>query len=129
MEPLHIDETLSSPAVQAVAEESVGRINLSGKSYPENAAAFYSPLFEWTEQFLLENADAPLAVEIEMLYLNSSSSKIFMNLFEMLDEAAASGAAVSVRWLYDPENETAQEIGAEFQEDVDRLHIELVEKR
>ena len=41
-----------------------------------------------------------------------------MMLMDRLDAAAANGASVDVFWYYDPEDDTMQELGEEFGEDL-----------
>ena len=67
-----------------------------------------------------------LTVNIEMIYFNSSSSKVLMNLFDMLDEKAAAGIKIVINWLYDEENDIALEYGEEFLEDLEDATFNLV---
>ena len=41
-----------------------------------------------------------------------------MMLMDRLDAAAANGASVDVFWYYNPEDDTMQELGEEFGEDL-----------
>jgi SiaC family regulatory phosphoprotein len=47
-------------------------------------------------------------------------------LMDKLDAAAAKGAAVDVHWFYDEEDDTMQELGEEFGEDLEnaKFHLE-----
>ena len=119
-----IAATKSSPAIDF--SPAAGLLRIRGESYPENCSLFYQPLFERLRGHLVAAPRCPLLVEMEIVYFNSSSSKAFMDFFDLLDEAAASGTPVSVDWRYHEENETAQECGEEFQEDVEHLHFRLV---
>ena len=44
-----------------------------------------------------------------------------MMLMDKLDAAAANGASIDVFWYYDPEDDTMQELGEEFGEDLGRM--------
>ncbi len=64
--------------------------------------------------------------DFELIYLNSSSAKAIMMLMDKLDAAAKKGAAVDVYWYYDQEDDTMQELGGEFGEDLEnaKFHLE-----
>ena len=64
--------------------------------------------------------------DFELIYLNSSSAKAVMMLMDKLDAAAKNGAAVDVYWYYDKEDDTMQELGEEFGEDLEnaKFHLE-----
>jgi hypothetical protein len=124
MEPYIIERTKSSPQVEI--DPGRGVVNIQGESFPENAAKFYEPVFEKLEEVLSNLGEGQaLNVAIELNYFNSSSSKILLDLFERLEEATEEGGTISVRWFYHPENETIQECGEEFQEDVQDLDFQL----
>jgi len=50
-----------------------------------------------------------------------------MMLMDKLEEAAASGAAVDVFWFYDRDDDTMQELGEEFGEDLIKAKFHLEE--
>jgi hypothetical protein len=111
---LQIHGTTSAPAVRA--DRSKGVLEMRGDSYPENSFEFFKPIVGWVETYLAEN-DAALRLELFLLYLNTSSVKAMMDIFDMLEEAHQGGREVSVRWHYDAENERIAELAEEFKED------------
>lgn len=115
MENLFIAATVTSPEVDFRFDENV--LSLRGESYPENAAAFYTPIFERLNAWLGDCAPALITVEVTLTYFNSSSTKMLFGLFDALDQAAASGKRVLVNWYRDEEDETIQEFGEELQTD------------
>ncbi len=117
--------TKSSPAIDFDPE--TGLLCIRGESYPEHCARFYEPMFAWLRHYLAGSGSAPVELEMEIIYFNSSSSKTFMDLFDLLDTAAARGRRVAVRWRYHAENETAFECGEEFREDV--AHVRFLLER
>ena len=124
MERLFIEATKSSPMVRFDAE--AGLLEITGKSYPENASKFYAPIFTWVQEYLPNALEHPTRMDLEIVYLNSSSSKIFLNLFDLLDEAAKNGAEVEINWRYHEENETALECGEEFADELRTARFNLV---
>ncbi|WP_027184707.1 DUF1987 domain-containing protein [Desulfovibrio inopinatus] len=122
MQDLVIQPTKSSPEVVFIAAD--GRLSLRGESYPEHAVKFYEPVLQWISSYLATES-APLQLTMDIVYFNSSSSKILMNLFDMLEDAAADGKDVHVVWRYHEENEIAEECGEEFKEETQFLRFEL----
>lgn len=123
-----VEATRSTPYINLDIES--GTAMLKGSSYPENASQFYQPFFDGMEQAIQEmgtGTPASFSLELEIIYLNSSSSKVFMMLFDMLDEAAAKGLQTSITWRYHPENESAHECGEEFKEDLQHVPFTMLE--
>ena len=125
METLMIAATKSSPYICFDPQRHL--LEIKGESYPENFAAFYKPLFTLLQEYLASEGSEPFEVNLEIIYFNSSSSKVFMNLFEMLDASAEEGRKIVVNWRYHEENDTALECGEEFMEDINAIEFNLVE--
>jgi len=124
MENLHIESTKYTPEINLDAEK--GLIQIKGKSYPENTFEFYAPVIEWVKKYF-ENPKEETIVEMEIIYFNSSSSKLFFDLFDILDEKKDEHKII-IKWIYDKENENAEEAGADFIEDFEDLDIRLIMK-
>lgn len=120
-----VQATTSSPRIEFDPESKT--FEIAGESYPENCWAFYSPMFEWLESYFENLAGEQMEINMEILYFNSSSSKTFMDFFEMLDDQAEQGRNIVVNWRYHEENESAMECGEEFMEDVSNIKFNLVE--
>lgn len=119
MQPLTIAPRKDSPAIRFDPES--GELAIVGDSYPENAAAFYEPVFEWIEAFLATVGDRRVTLNLQLTYINSSSSKIMLNLLDLLDETVQQGASIEVNWRYHAGNQTLLECGEEFAEDLEVL--------
>ncbi len=124
MENLKLEATKYTPEISL---ESSGVISMVGKSYPENTFEFYSPIIEWVEAYFDGSAADTTVVNMEILYFNSSSSKLFFDFFDLLEEASANHT-IEINWIYDEENESALEAGQDFIEDFEALKINLVKK-
>ena len=112
---IRIDPTDRSPAVEFDFDGR--RLSISGESYPEDAAAFYGPLLRSLSEFLRDLGGADLTLDIRMVYFNSSSAKAMMNLFQMLESAAAAGSAITINWRYQADDDIMEEFGQDFSED------------
>jgi hypothetical protein len=126
MQALEISASKSSPAISFDAQTNI--LAVSGESYPENTAQFYEPVFEWIEEYIEKLEDQQVIVNMELIYFNSSSSKVLMDIFDILEEACDEGKNIVLNWIYDEDNDAALEYGEEFAEDIEALTFNLVEK-
>lgn len=114
MKDLNLSGTQSTPSI--LTDYKSGVLRMGGDSYPENSFELFGPVLEWVETYLKESAE-PLRIELELLYLNTSSVKAVMEIFDLLEAAHRKGRAVSVEWFYDTRNERVGELAEEFKED------------
>jgi hypothetical protein len=114
MDNLKIEGTQSTPAI--VCNYTDGIVEMHGDSYPENSFELFSPVINWIETFLAEN-ERGLLLRLYLLYLNTSSVKAMMDIFDMLEDAHGNGRNVAVTWYYDEQNERVAELAEEFRED------------
>ena len=123
MEKLEIDATDRSPAI--AFDFAAHHLKISGESYPEDVTAFYNPVFEALDAYLGDLGEGGCRFDFELIYFNSSSAKAIMMLMAKLDEAAEAGATVEVHWYYDEEDDTMEELGEEFGEDLEHATFHL----
>lgn len=123
MQNLEIPATARTPAVKFDFGQS--HLKLVGESYPEDVTEFYNPIFASLDAYLAALGDGKCRFDFELIYLNSSSAKAIMMLMDKLDAAAANGATVDVYWYYDKEDDTMQELGEEFGEDLASAEFHL----
>jgi hypothetical protein len=123
---LLISSTETTPEVNFYASQN--KALMRGESYPENAAEFYARVIEWLTNYV-ENMkeDDLFDFLLHLTYFNSSSSKVLLDIFDLLDEAGENGNKIVIHWLYDKGNETLQEYGEEFQEDFENVEFLLEE--
>jgi hypothetical protein len=100
-------------------------LKLIGESYPEDVTDFYNPVFAALDQYLAGLGSGRCRFDFELIYLNSSSAKAIMMLMDKLEQAAANGAKIDVFWFYDQEDDTMQELGEEFGEDLSSAGFHL----
>ncbi len=114
MSDLFIDGTRSTPTIRGDWQSGV--LAMQGDSYPENSYELFSQVTDWVRLFLAEH-QRPLTVELRLVYLNTSSIKALMDIFDLLEEAHRSNRTVSVSWYYNRDNERVGELAEEFRED------------
>ena len=124
MENLKLEATKYTPEINL---DINGTVSLRGKSYPENTFEFYSPMMKWLEKYFETIPAEKTIVNMEIIYFNSSSSKLFFDFFDLLEENSSDNT-IEINWIYDSENESAEEAGKDFIEDFEDLNIKLVTK-
>jgi len=114
MNDLNIQGTQSTPAIRT--DRAAGLVSIAGDSYPENSFEFFGRLIDWVETYLKAGSES-LRLKLRLVYMNTSSVKAMMDIFDLLEEAHGKGRPVSVDWYYDPRNERVLDVADEFRED------------
>lgn len=124
MNKLIIEKTYSTPYINFDPDN--GKLMISGESFPENASRFYTPVLQWIEDYINYVDVQKVEFNFEIKYFNSSTSKVFLNIFDLLEEALEEGKDIAVNWKCHKENESAIECGEEFKEDLDKLPFNII---
>ncbi|WP_027996301.1 biofilm regulation phosphoprotein SiaC [Simplicispira psychrophila] len=111
---LTIAGSQSTPSI--AGDWALGLLRMQGDSYPENSFEFFGPIIDWLERFL-QKTSAPLRLELRLVYMNTSSVKAMMDIFDLLEEAHQQHRQVCVDWYYDSRNERVMSLADEFRED------------
>lgn len=124
MNELILNGSKQTPYVNFNAQ--TGKLELSGRSIPENSFEFYNPLLEWlTEYSSVAMPQTDIRVYLE--YFNTSSSKYILEVLKRLkDVNELEGKKVSVEWCYDADDDEMLETGEDY-EDVTGLHFNYTE--
>ena len=126
MKTLTVEASKYTPAIELNAEAN--RLSIKGKSYPENTFDFYAPVITWLQEYFEQGTLAKTTLDMDIIYFNSSSSKLFFDLFDLLEEAQTDGKEITVNWYYDAENESAEEAGEDFKEDFEEMDFNIIKK-
>ena len=125
MQNFIIPATRQTPAIELLVAEH--RLRIAGEAYPENAVSFFEPVLKAVADYVaLPNSEA-FEVEFELRYLNSAATKMVFKLAGLLEQAAAKGRQVHVRFLTLEDDEILQELGADMKADYTWLDFEFVE--
>lgn len=114
MHTLNIPKSVSTPSIHF--DKAAETLIISGESYPENSFEFYAPVSDAIKKHLA--AENGLKMEINLSYMNSSTTKCILDLLDMLEEAHQNGSKVSITWRYDIENPRSLDLAEEFKEDI-----------
>ena len=123
MERIKIRGGERTPEIDFDFQRNLFRI--AGESYPENVAEFYAGHVEEFATHLSELRGVCLKFTFELIYFNSSSARVIMELLDMLEKAASEGNQVEIHWSYAKEDDYMQEIGEEFSEDLKQAEFVL----
>jgi hypothetical protein len=125
MRNLFIAATRNAPAVELLVTEH--RLRIAGEAYPDNALSFFEPVHKALADYLAVGHSEPFEAEFELRYLNSAATMMVFKLAGLLDQAAAKGRPVRLRFLILADDEILRDLGAEMKEDYSWLDFEFVE--
>lgn len=110
-----IESTKSTPYLEFINEKR--KLIFKGESYPENAYNFYEPIYKLIDE-CFNNFDE-LTIDFQLSYINTSSIKCLMILFDKLNENYGRGKNVIINWYYDEDNGFDYDMGQDFSLDID----------
>jgi len=124
MENITIEASERTPGVLFDFSQNI--FCLKGESYPEDVTAFYGSILEGLEAHLEAQNGATIQFTFDLIYFNSSTAKVVMGLFDLLDEAAEEND-VTVTWNFEEDDDNMEEMGEEFGEDLEKAKFILKE--
>jgi hypothetical protein len=90
------------------------KLELVGRSIPENPELIFRRLEEWiVSHFEKNNA---LLVNIQLEYINSGSSKYLYEVLKRLTSYSRGGKNVKIKWLYEEDDEAMLELGEHYRD-------------
>lgn len=125
MENINIIGTDDTPEIAFDALNTT--LNIKGNSYPENTFEFYNPILDWVKDYLEQTDHRQLTVNINLLYINSSSSKVLFNFFNLLEGFVGKGKEITVNWHYETDDIDSFEEGEDFKMMTEDLQFNIVE--
>lgn len=108
---LNIAATDRTPEI--ILSSQPAKLSIKGESYPEDVSAFYGQVIQAVNS-LVESPAGELTVEIQLIYINSSSIKAIFRIFEGFEEYRKKNQNVSIQWLADEDDDIMQELGEDF---------------
>ena len=116
METLRIEATDDSP--QVLLDQEDKQFEISGKSLPEDVVDFYQPVMDWLKEYR-KKPNARTEFNLKMIYFNTASSKLIMDILMIFEELVEEGHEVVIRWHSMQSDEDMQEAGKEYEEMLD----------
>ncbi len=118
MQAIRIEGTDDTPKVILDIESDEPKMEISGRSLPEDVVAFYDPILEWLDEY----SESPLektVLDIKLEYFNTASSKLILDILLKLEDLAEDDHDVLVRWFYPDDDEDMEEAGEEYEDIVE----------
>lgn len=103
--------TEDTPAVVLYSETN--NFSISGRSLPEDAAAFYEPIISWIKSYAL-NPNKVTSLHICLDYFNSTSAKQLLLILLVLEDMAKAGHEANIVWQYNTGDELILARGKEL---------------
>jgi len=120
---LVIPPTESTPKVDC--NSASGKFSLEGKSYAENAHAFYDPIVAWLNEVYLPAPAPHTHFDIRLEYYNTSSTFALLGVLRKMEELLEKGSVVTVNWHYHELDTDVEETGMDIR-NLSKLNVELV---
>ncbi|MBN2749149.1 MAG: DUF1987 domain-containing protein [Bacteroidales bacterium] len=111
MDVLSIKGTRETPEI--LLNKDKGIFEIKGKSLPEDVKEFYNPVLRWFENYLL-NPNQQTVLKVKMDYFNTASSKMILEIFELLQELFDKGNEVAIEWYYMADDEDMEDAGQDY---------------
>jgi len=116
MEVIKIKGTDDTPSVILDKENEI--FEISGRSLPEDVTSFYEPILNWLDEYA-ENANAKTVFSFKLVYFNTASSKLLLDILMKLEEMYENGNDILIKWYYPEDDEDMEEAGEEYADIVD----------
>lgn len=111
MDNFSIKATAKTPEI--MLNSQTGEMLISGRSIPEDADEFWSPILKWFYAYASQPATSTRLV-INLEYFNITSSKRILYLLYKMSDMSNNGHTVTVDWIYAEEDEDMYEVGKDF---------------
>lgn len=122
MDNIKIKGTSKTPEVNFIAE--TGKLEITGRSIPENSYQFYEPLLTWLDEYAKEPQENTV-LSFQLDYFNTSSSMYILGILKKLEKIFLADNLVKVRWIYELDDEDMLQTGEDFKQIV-KLPIDMV---
>jgi hypothetical protein len=116
METIKIQGTEDTPKV--ILDIDTDTLEISGRSLPEDVASFYEPVLTWLEEYA-ENPKPKTVFNFKLVYFNTASSKLILDILMKLEEIHENGNDVLIKWFFPEDDEDMEEAGEEYADIVD----------
>jgi hypothetical protein len=122
MKDIVIEKTENTPGIKMLVSQKL--FEITGESRPENARAFFEPVYEWIENYgaYMQEFSRDLksaiytTVNFKLEYFNSSSAKFFTDFIKHFHNLTKANQHVKVEfnWFYEADDDDLKDSGAEI---------------
>ncbi len=116
MEVIKLKGTDDTPAI--ILDKENGIFEISGRSLPEDVTTFFEPVLNWLDDYQ-EEANDQTVFAFKLVYFNTASSKLILDILMKLEEMHENGKEVLIKWFFPDDDEDMEEAGEEYADIVD----------
>lgn len=107
-----IEGTAQTPMIKF--DSATGKIEIKGRSIPDNPIEFYKPLNEWLDKY--EKTPIKFTeIHIYLDYFNTRTAKCIYEIFKKFETIVKNGHDVLINWYYEEYDEDMLEAGEDYQ--------------
>ncbi len=103
---MDIEGTRTTPSVHIER----GKIEIRGRSIPEDAFDFYNPVLHAVEEYF-NTEEGTTELHFHLEYINSGSKKFITTILGAVNRYYQKGRNIVIRWYYDSDDESILELG------------------
>ena len=101
-----------------------GKLQIWGRSLPENALDTYNPMFKWLDEYK-NNPANKTEIDFKLEYFNTTSSKLIYEIFKKFEELKADGNNLLVKWHFETDDPDMEEEG-KLLSNIIKVDMELI---
>ncbi len=116
MDALQIKASQETPEI--IFDPQTGLFSITGKSLPEDVKEFYGPVLKWLGEYV-EKPKPETILKVKMDYFNTASSKMILEVFELIKTIHDNGQKLTIEWYYQEDDEDMQDAGEDYAEIVE----------
>ncbi len=116
MDALQIKASQETPEI--IFDPQTGLFTITGKSLPEDVKEFYGPVLKWLGEYV-EKPKSETILKVKMDYFNTASSKMILEVFELIKTIHDNGQKLTIEWYYQEDDEDMQDAGEDYAEIVE----------
>ena len=125
MKSLIIEAVPDSPYYPEINfDAATGICEMKGESYMEEAYKFYTPLLNWLKEYSLQEGK-DITLNIKLTYFNTNSSRLLLDMFDILKKSIDAGHQVKINWYFEPDDPDIKDEIEDFEIETG-LKIELI---
>ena len=106
------EELKNCPGI--VYYSGANKLEMIGRSIPENPELIFSRLDNWITQHFDKNGGLDIIFQLE--YINSGSSKYLYEILKRLTAFSRSGKRIIMKWRYEEDDEAMLELGEHYRD-------------
>ena len=110
MQSILIEGTHKLPSVHF--DYVSGKLEIKGKSAPEDSLKFYKPLLDWIAEYKAQ-PQLRTEVNLNLEYFNTATSKCLTDVLKAIDAIYKAGNNITLNWFY--VDEFILEAGEDYQ--------------